>query len=45
LFTLVVLATVAATLSACNTVGGAGEDISAGGKAITDTADKVGDKL
>jgi entericidin B len=30
-----------ATLSACNTVSGAGQDISAGGHAITNSADKA----
>ncbi|REC94636.1 entericidin A/B family lipoprotein [Kushneria indalinina] len=29
----------AAALSACNTVGGAGEDISSGGESIQDAAD------
>lgn len=28
-------------LAACNTIGGAGEDIQAGGEAITDTAEEV----
>ena len=32
-------------LTACNTIGGAGEDISAGGKAISKTADKASDAL
>jgi entericidin B len=31
----------ATTLSACNTVSGAGQDISAGGHAISNTADKA----
>ena len=30
-----------AALSACNTVAGAGEDVSAGGHAITNTAEKA----
>ncbi|CAB3747280.1 entericidin A/B family lipoprotein [Paraburkholderia humisilvae] len=30
-----------ATLSACNTVSGAGQDISKGGQAISDTAEKA----
>jgi len=36
-------ALVAATLAltACNTVGGAGKDLSSAGKAITETADDV----
>ena len=34
-----------AALAACNTVGGAGEDISAGGKAISTTAKKASDAL
>ncbi len=28
-------------LAACNTISGAGEDISSGGRAITDTADQT----
>ncbi|WP_349262411.1 entericidin A/B family lipoprotein [Geminicoccus sp.] len=34
-----------AALTACNTVGGAGKDISAGGEAISDTAKKASDAL
>jgi entericidin B len=30
-----------ATLSACNTVAGAGQDISSGGQAISNTAEKA----
>jgi entericidin B len=36
-----VLASLAAGLSACNTIGGAGKDVSATGNAVTDTAQKV----
>lgn len=38
LVNLILVAFMAATLSACNTVEGAGKDIKAGGKAIEDTA-------
>jgi len=37
-FTLLALVAVALAASACNTVGGAGKDVSAAGKAVTDTA-------
>lgn len=37
----IALALFAVTLAACNTIAGAGEDISKGGQAITNTADKV----
>ena len=33
------------TLVACNTIGGAGEDIQAGGEAITDTAEEIQSEL
>jgi len=36
-----VLALFAVTLAACNTVAGAGQDISKGGHAITHSADKA----
>jgi entericidin B len=36
-----VLALFAVTLAACNTIAGAGQDISKGGQAITNTADKA----
>ena len=32
-------------LSACNTLSGAGEDVSAAGKAVTNTADKTKQSL
>jgi predicted small secreted protein len=35
------LLSVAAALSACNTTAGAGQDVSAAGHAVTTTADKV----
>ncbi len=35
------LATTAGTLAACNTVAGAGKDVSAAGKATTNAADNV----
>ncbi|WP_439532579.1 entericidin A/B family lipoprotein [Polymorphobacter sp.] len=38
-FALVFAASIA--LAACNTVGGAGEDLSSAGKAITKTSDDV----
>lgn len=40
---VVVLAALAASLfvSACNTVSGAGKDVSSAGKAVTDTAEDV----
>ncbi|MCI3131162.1 entericidin A/B family lipoprotein [Phenylobacterium aquaticum] len=40
---VVILAAVAAALltAACNTVAGVGQDISAAGKAVSHTADKV----
>ncbi len=33
------------TLSACNTTAGAGQDVSAAGKAVTNSADTVKSKL
>ncbi len=36
-----VLATLAPVLSACNTTAGAGQDVSAAGRAVTNSADKV----
>jgi entericidin B len=38
---LLLVAAGTTTLSACNTVSGAGQDISAGGHAITNSADKA----
>ena len=35
------LALFAVTLSACNTIAGAGEDLSKGGQAITNSAEKA----
>jgi predicted small secreted protein len=40
--TLAVLLLLAGALSACNTIAGAGEDLSAAGKAVTRSAEKVG---
>jgi len=37
----VVLALFSVTLAACNTVAGAGEDLSRGGHAITNSAEKA----
>jgi predicted small secreted protein len=37
---LAILLPLAATLSACNTTAGAGQDIAATGRAITNTADQ-----
>ena len=39
--TLLALVLAAPLLGACHTTAGAGEDISAGGKAVTHTADKL----
>jgi entericidin B len=38
---MVTLFATAALLGGCNTTSGAGQDLSAGGRAITNTADKV----
>ncbi|MCP3709178.1 entericidin A/B family lipoprotein [Paraburkholderia sp. CNPSo 3274] len=35
------LALLAVTLAACNTIAGAGEDLSKGGQAITNSAEKA----
>jgi predicted small secreted protein len=35
------LATLAPVLAACNTTAGAGQDVSAAGRAVTNSADKV----
>ena len=35
------LAAMASTLSACNTTAGAGQDLGAAGRAVTNSADKV----
>lgn len=44
--TKLMLAIVAAmTLSACNTMAGAGKDVSAAGTAVTNTADKTESKM
>jgi len=37
----IALALFTVTLAACNTIAGAGEDISKGGQAITNAADKA----
>lgn len=42
---LVLALVAAATLSACNTVSGAGEDLSSAGKAVTDTAQDTQEKM
>lgn len=42
---LMTLLLTTSALTACNTIGGAGEDIKAGGDAISDTADDVKDKM
>jgi entericidin B len=39
--TLFILAGVGAALSACNTTAGAGQDVSAAGRAVTNSAEKV----
>ncbi len=38
-FTVLALIAAALAVSACNTIGGAGKDVSAAGKAVTNTAD------
>jgi entericidin B len=43
LLAIVLLALSAGALSACNTMEGAGEDMSEGGDAISDTADDIAD--
>ncbi len=45
LLVLLTLAVAGGALTACNTIGGAGEDIKAGGDAISDTADDVKDQM
>jgi entericidin B len=42
---VLLIAGMAMSLAACNTVSGAGKDVSAGGSAVTTGADKVKDKL
>ena len=41
LLAIFVLAGAAMTLAACNTAAGFGEDLSAAGRAVTNSADKV----
>jgi predicted small secreted protein len=41
LLNLVLLSGATALLSACNTTAGAGKDVSATGRAVTDSAEKV----
>jgi entericidin B len=41
LLNLVVLSGAAALLSACNTTAGAGQDVSAAGHAVTNSAEKI----
>jgi predicted small secreted protein len=43
--TLVLLLAAVAALSACNTMAGAGKDVSAAGTAVTDSADKTQSKM
>ncbi|TPE52690.1 entericidin A/B family lipoprotein [Amaricoccus solimangrovi] len=43
--TLALLLAAAAALSACNTIAGAGEDVSAAGSAVTNSADNVQQKM
>jgi predicted small secreted protein len=45
LLSLLVLAIVATSLSACNTVKGVGQDVSAGGRDLTKAADKIQNKI
>lgn len=45
LLATLLLSGTAALLGACHTAQGFGEDVSAAGQAVTDTADKVKDKL
>lgn len=40
-FTVALALTTALALSACNTIGGAGKDVSSVGKAVTQTANDV----
>jgi predicted small secreted protein len=41
MLTVLVLAGAATTLGGCNTTAGVGEDVSAAGKAVTNSAEKV----
>ena len=41
LLAVLALSASAAVLSACNTVAGAGQDVSATGRAVTNTSDRV----
>lgn len=43
--TLLVLIAAVPLLAACNTTAGAGQDVSAAGHAVTNTAEKVKDKM
>ena len=45
LFHSLILAGLLATLAACNTVGGMGEDLQTGGQAITGTAEDAEDQM
>ena len=45
LLSLLVLAIVGTSLSACNTVKGVGQDVSAGGRDLTKAADKIQNKI
>ncbi len=44
-FVMVALLGTATLLSGCNTTAGAGQDLSASGKAVTNSAEKVKSKL
>jgi entericidin B len=45
LASILLLAGAAAALSACNTTAGAGQDVSATGRAVTNSAEKVKNSL
>ena len=45
ILTIALLAIVSITLTACNTMKGVGEDVSAGGRGITKAANKVENKI
>ena len=41
IFAVVIATLFAGTMTACNTISGAGQDVQAGGKAVTNTANQV----
>jgi predicted small secreted protein len=45
LFSLILVAIAALTLSACHTVSGVGQDVSAAGRDVTKAANKVEQKI